>query len=320
MTKAELKQRIHQAIDKRAEEIVGLGETIRRNPELGFKEVKTARLVEETMGRLGLSPKGGLALTGVRADVAGRGGDGPTFALLGELDALVVTGHPVADPADRRRARLRPQRAGGRAARRGHGPARRQGLRPPGRPRGVLRGARRGVRRRRVARGPGPGRAAGVPRRQARAAAARSLRRRRPVDDDPHDVAAGGRQDRRARLQQRLHRARPIRYIGRASHAGGAPHQGINALYAAQIALAAHQRAPRDVPRRGHDPRAPDHHPRRLAGERDPGRGAAGDLRARADRGGDPRRQQEGRPRAPGRRAGAGRQGRDRDAARATCR
>jgi amidohydrolase len=30
-----------------------------------------------------------------------------------------------------------------------------------------------------------------------------------------------------------------IRYIGRASHAGGAPHQGINALYAAQIALTA---------------------------------------------------------------------------------
>ena len=98
MTKAELKQQIHRAIDQRAEEIVGLGEQIRKNPELGFKEVKTARLVEETMGRLGLSPKGGLALTGVRADVAGRGGDGPTFALLGELDALVVTGHPVADP------------------------------------------------------------------------------------------------------------------------------------------------------------------------------------------------------------------------------
>ena len=57
MTKAELKQQIHQAIDKRAEEIVGLGEQIRKNPELGFKEVKTARLVEDTMGRLGLSPK-----------------------------------------------------------------------------------------------------------------------------------------------------------------------------------------------------------------------------------------------------------------------
>src|SRR2546423_10219394 len=98
MTKNELKQRVYQAIDKREEEIVGLGEQIRKNPELGFKEVKTARLVEETFGRLGLSAKSGLALTGVRADVAGRAGAGPTFALLGELDALVVTGHPAADP------------------------------------------------------------------------------------------------------------------------------------------------------------------------------------------------------------------------------
>src|SRR2546425_6119627 len=30
-----------------------------------------------------------------------------------------------------------------------------------------------------------------------------------------------------------------VRYIGRASHAGGAPHMGVNALYAAQIGLAA---------------------------------------------------------------------------------
>src|SRR5204862_6852824 len=30
-----------------------------------------------------------------------------------------------------------------------------------------------------------------------------------------------------------------VRYIGRASHAGGAPHLGVNALYAAQIGLAA---------------------------------------------------------------------------------
>src|SRR5262249_57082309 len=30
-----------------------------------------------------------------------------------------------------------------------------------------------------------------------------------------------------------------VRYIGRASHAGGAPHLGVNALYAANIGLAA---------------------------------------------------------------------------------
>src|SRR5262245_3245329 len=98
MTRQELKQRVFAAIDRRAGEIIGLGEQIRQHPELGFKEVKTARLVEETLGRLGLAPKSGLALTGVRADVAGRAGSGPTFALLGELDGLVVTGHPVADP------------------------------------------------------------------------------------------------------------------------------------------------------------------------------------------------------------------------------
>ncbi|MBI2205024.1 MAG: amidohydrolase [Candidatus Rokubacteria bacterium] len=99
MNREHLKQRVWQAIDRRSDEIVGLGEAIRRNPELGFKEVKTAALVEDTMRRIGLQPKTGLALTGVRADAAGRAGDGPTFALLGELDGLVVHGHPVADPA-----------------------------------------------------------------------------------------------------------------------------------------------------------------------------------------------------------------------------
>src|SRR3989442_37024 len=98
MTKDELKRRVWEAIDRRGPEIIGLGEQIRRHPELGFKEVETARLVEETLKKLGLAPRAGLALTGVRADMAGRAGAGPTFALLGELDALVVAGHPEADP------------------------------------------------------------------------------------------------------------------------------------------------------------------------------------------------------------------------------
>jgi metal-dependent amidase/aminoacylase/carboxypeptidase family protein len=98
MTKAELMQKVQAAIDRRGEEIIALGEAIRRQPELGFKELKTAKLVAQTFERMGLSPRTGLALTGVRADVAGRAGDGPTIALFGELDALVVVGHPVADP------------------------------------------------------------------------------------------------------------------------------------------------------------------------------------------------------------------------------
>ncbi len=99
MTRDELKKRVFAAIDRRAAEIVALGERIRRHPEMGFKEAKTAGLVQETLGRLGMTPRTGLAMTGVRAEARGRGGDGPTFALIGELDGLRVTGHPEADPA-----------------------------------------------------------------------------------------------------------------------------------------------------------------------------------------------------------------------------
>ena len=70
MNRSELKQRVYAAIDRRAERIVAIGEQIRKQPELGFKEIKTARLVEETLAGLGLAPKAGLALTGVRADAA----------------------------------------------------------------------------------------------------------------------------------------------------------------------------------------------------------------------------------------------------------
>src|SRR5256886_4693866 len=99
MMRDDLKCDVWQAIDRRRDEIIALGEQIRRHPELGFKEFKTSRIVEDTLAKLGLSPRSGLALTGVRADLAGRAGDGRTFALLGELDALVVAGHPDADPA-----------------------------------------------------------------------------------------------------------------------------------------------------------------------------------------------------------------------------
>src|SRR5215510_6638863 len=98
MTKEELKARVLEAVGRRALDIVSIGERIRRHPELGFKEVKTSRLVAETFERLGLAPRTGLAMTGVRADVQGGDGAGPTFALIGELDALVVAGHPEADP------------------------------------------------------------------------------------------------------------------------------------------------------------------------------------------------------------------------------
>ena len=95
----ELRRRVYAAIDQRAEEIIGIGERIARHAEMGFKEIKTAQLVSETLQGLGLAPRTGLAMTGVRAEASGRTGDGPTFALIGELDGLRVSGHPQADAA-----------------------------------------------------------------------------------------------------------------------------------------------------------------------------------------------------------------------------
>jgi amidohydrolase len=238
MTRAELKQRIDAAIDTRAGEIIGLGEQIRKNPELGFKEVKTARLVEETFGKLGLAPRGGLAMTGVRADVAGRAGDGPTFALLGELDALVVTGHPVADPQT------------GAAHACGHN-AQVAGL--LGAAMGLLDSKALDHLAGRVVFFAVPAEEYGdVEWRVAQARAGKleflggkpELLRLGHFDDvdlsmmihmtsRPEDGRTG------VPVSNNGCIVKTVRYIGKASHAGGAPHLGVNALYAAQIGLAA---------------------------------------------------------------------------------
>ena len=93
----DLKAEACRIIDARRQEIIDLGETILRNPETGFNEVNTANLVAARLQGLGLDPRQGLAVTGVK----GRkdcGGPGPTLAILGELDSLRVSDHPHADP------------------------------------------------------------------------------------------------------------------------------------------------------------------------------------------------------------------------------
>jgi amidohydrolase len=238
MTKDDLKRRVWQAIERHGEEIIGLGEQIRRHPELGFKEVKTARLVEDTLSRLGLKPRAGLALTGVRADLVGKAGAGPTFALLAELDALVVAGHPGADPET------------GAAHACGHN-AQVAGLL------GCAMGLSDAQAMEHLA-----GRVVlfAVPAeeygdvewrvRQARQGKLEflggkpELLRLGHFDDvdlammihataRPEDGKAGVPQSNNGCV------VKTVRYIGRAAHAGGAPHLGINALYAAQIGLTA---------------------------------------------------------------------------------
>src|SRR5262247_3414117 len=238
MTRDELKQRVSETIERHSDEIVGIGEAIRRHPELGFKELKTSALVAEKFRRLGLVVRTGLALTGVRADVSGGAGAGPTFALIGELDALGVTGHPEADPVT------------GAAHACGHN-AQIAGL--VGAAIGLLEAGAFEHLAGRVTFIAVPAEEGGdLEWRLNEVRAGRleflggkcELLRLGHLDDvdlammihttsrpEDGDACVPGSNNGRF--------GKTARFVGRAAHAGGAPHAGINALYAAQLALAA---------------------------------------------------------------------------------
>ena len=237
MTRDELKRRVDEAIERHADEIIEVGETIRHHPELGFKESRTAALVESKLRQLGLMPRTGLALTGVRADVSGGQGPGPTFALLGELDALVVTGHPEADSKTgaAHACGHNAQIAGLIGAAIGlvttrayeHLAGRLALMAVPAEEGGDLEWRLNEVRQGRL---------------EFLGGKCELLRLGHLDDVDmammihstsrPEDGPACVPGSNNGRF------GKTARFVGRAAHAGGAPHMGVNALYAAQIALA----------------------------------------------------------------------------------
>ena len=97
LTIEELRAKVCEAIDQRAEQIIGIATHILRNPESGFREEGTARFVQQQMDALGLPHRDSLALTGVRGRFDG-GIPGPSVAVIGELDSMVVPAHPYANP------------------------------------------------------------------------------------------------------------------------------------------------------------------------------------------------------------------------------
>ena len=103
-TAGELKARLCAEIERRKSEIVAISEHIMRHPESGYREVRTAEFVAGWFRRMGLECREGLALTGVKTRLRGRS-PGPTVAVLGELDSLIVGEHPFADPTRTPRTR-----------------------------------------------------------------------------------------------------------------------------------------------------------------------------------------------------------------------
>jgi len=236
-SREELKSRVCQEIDSRGEEIVAVARAILDHPEPGFREEKTSRLVAERLGTLGIAYREGLGITGVKG-IAPGGSEGPAVAVFGELDSLIVPGHPGADPET------------GAAHACGHNAQI-----------GMLIGVAAGL----IGAGVLPslaGRVAfiAVPAEEYIEIEFRSTLRQQGrisyLGGKPELIKLGELDD--IDMAMMVHTAsgigsklmgmggtnngcvaKQVQFIGRGSHAGGAPHAGINALNAAMIALSA---------------------------------------------------------------------------------
>jgi amidohydrolase len=95
--KIQLKKKICAAVDQAEDRLKQYAQSVLEEPELGYKEKKTAAKTAEFFRTLGLKPEEGLAITGVKAVLEGSR-PGPTIAIIGELDAIGCPEAPLANP------------------------------------------------------------------------------------------------------------------------------------------------------------------------------------------------------------------------------
>ena len=97
ITKEQLKACVCEAIVARKADIKAMAKNIWDEPELGYKETKTAEKVEQAFKTLGVPYRNKLAHTGIKGRLKGGKGSKCAIAVLGELDAIVCPDHPGAD-------------------------------------------------------------------------------------------------------------------------------------------------------------------------------------------------------------------------------
>jgi amidohydrolase len=236
----ELKRRVLEEIDRNAAHLIeNVGEPVYRDPELGFKEFKTAKIVGREFSRLGLAFDEQIAITGLKTTVSAGGGAGPNVAVIGELDSVLVADHEFANPET------------GAAHCCGHNA---QITTMLGVANGLLKSGVLDELAGRVT-------FIAVPAEEYVEISYRDGLRREgkleflggkaefiklgAFDDVDMAMMVHGASDQRmkavagASASNNGFVGKQARFIGKAAHAGGAPHNGINALYAANIALSA---------------------------------------------------------------------------------
>lgn len=88
----ELKELVLKAIDNNKEEIIQAGRDIYKTPELGFKEFKSTARAVDFLKKLNLEVEENIAVTGCKA-VLESGKEGANISILGELDSVSCADH-----------------------------------------------------------------------------------------------------------------------------------------------------------------------------------------------------------------------------------
>lgn len=89
-----IEQKILQIIDQNAGRLIADGRALFCAAERGFAEHETAKMTAQKLRAMGLDAREGLAVTGVKAMIGKQ--DGPTVAVIGELDGIMCSEHPEA--------------------------------------------------------------------------------------------------------------------------------------------------------------------------------------------------------------------------------
>lgn len=97
MQKSEIKAKIIETIENNRSNIVELIDQIYKNPELGYKEEKTTKIIAAAFSNLEIDFNEHQNLSGINA-LLKMDNPGPKVAVLGELDAITCAEHPDADP------------------------------------------------------------------------------------------------------------------------------------------------------------------------------------------------------------------------------
>jgi len=90
-------QHLNDLVEQNRDRILNVADVIWKHPETGYREWKTSAFLAECFTELGYKPVLMDNIPGFYADID-TGRPGPALALIGELDSVICAGHPDADP------------------------------------------------------------------------------------------------------------------------------------------------------------------------------------------------------------------------------